>query len=81
MALVAAKDKAKQTADALEIKLGRVVNVAENAGGMMWTNAYFPQISNVTKSESSTTVADALGGALQPLSLDVTIVYELARET
>jgi uncharacterized protein YggE len=82
MALTAAKDKAMQTATALDIKLGRVVNVAENAGGMMWTNAYFPQVANAMEvNVAPRTVADALGGALQPLTLDVTIVYELARET
>jgi uncharacterized protein YggE len=81
MALTAAKDKANQTATALDIKLGRVVNVAENAGGMMWSNAYFPQVANAMESNAPRSVADALGGALQPLTLDVTIVYELARET
>jgi len=82
MALTAAKDKAMQTATALDIRLGRVMNVAENAGGMMWSAAYFPQVANMLESNTgSRTVADALGGALQPLTLDVTIVYELARQT
>ncbi len=82
MALTAAKDKAKQTAEALDIELGRVMNVVENAGGMMWSAAYFPQVANAMESNAGPrTVADALGGALQPLTLDVTIVYELARET
>lgn len=82
MALTAAKDKANQTATALDIKLGRVVNVAENAGGMMWSAAYFPKVANMMESNAGPrSVADALGGALQPLTLDVTIVYELARQT
>lgn len=82
MALAAAKDKAQTTASALDIKLGHVVNVAENAGGMMWSSAYFPQVANAMEANAAPrTVADALGGALQPLTLDVTIVYELARET
>lgn len=82
MALTAAKEKAKQTADALDIKVGRVVNVAENAGGMMWSSAYFPQVANAMEvNVAPRSVADALGGALQPLTLDVTIVYELARES
>jgi uncharacterized protein YggE len=80
MALTAAKDKAMQTASALDIKLGRIVNVGENAGGMMWTNAYFPKVANMMETNAPMTVSDALGGALQPLTLDVTIVYELARE-
>lgn len=82
MALKAAKDKAHQTATALDIKLGRVVSVGENAGGMMWTHAYFPQVANAMEASTAPrSVADALGGALQPLTLDVTIVYELSRET
>jgi uncharacterized protein YggE len=76
MALTAAKDKAKQTADALGIKLGRVVSVAENQGGYMWSAQYFP--SNASGSMDTRV---ALGGSLQPLSLDVTVGYELAKET
>ena len=75
MALTAAKDKAKQTADALGIKLGRVVAVAENAGGMMWSHTYFPQVANSMETRDA---AVALGGSLQPLTLDVTVGYELA---
>jgi uncharacterized protein YggE len=76
MALTAAKDKAKQTADALGIRLGRVVTVAENPGGAMWGNAYFPS-SNVAVVRDA---GVALGGALQSLTLDVTIGYELAKD-
>ena len=79
MALAAAKDKAKQTADALGISLGRVMSVAENQGGQMWSNYYFPQVANTM--EVSGTSAVALGGALQPLTLDITIGFELAKET
>ena len=80
MALAAAKDKAKQTADALGIKLGRVTSVAENQGGMMWTANYFPQVANaVTASDTSSAVV--LGGSLQPLTLDVTVGFELAKQT
>ena len=78
MALAAAKDKAQQTASALGIKLGRITSVAENVGGQMWSNAYFPQAANVAQAQPS---GSTLGGALQPLTLDVTIGYELARET
>jgi uncharacterized protein YggE len=78
MALAVAKDKAKQTADALGIKLGRVVSVAENQGGMMWSNQYFPSnASNVQVQDARV----ALGGTLQPLTLDVTVGYELAKAT
>jgi len=78
MALAAAKDKAEQTASTLGIKLGRITSVAENLGGQMWSNAYFPQVSNVAQSQAAPAT---LGGALQPLTLDVTIGYELAKET
>jgi uncharacterized protein len=77
MALNAAKDKAKQTADTLGIKLGRIVSVAENQGGYMWSQTYFP--SNAFARDAAAAVA--LGGSLQPLTLDVTIGYELATET
>jgi len=80
MALAAAKDKAKQTADALGIKLGRVMSVGENQGGYMWNATYFPQAVNAmaTRDNSGAVV---LGGALQPLTLDVTIGFELAKQT
>lgn len=77
MALAAAKDKAKQTADALGIKLGRVVTVGEAANGSMWGNAYFPQVAN---NEARVTSPGALGGTLQPLTLDITVGYELATQ-
>ena len=77
MALAAAKDKAKQTADTLGIGLGRVVSVAESQGGSMWRNAYFPQVANSMAVSDSSAVA--LGGALEPLTLDITIGFELAR--
>lgn len=76
MALTAAKEKAKQTADALEIRIGRVTSVGENQGGYMWSNAYFP--SNAVATDAAVTGGMTLGGALQPLSLDVTVTYELA---
>jgi len=75
MALAAAKAKAQQTADALGIKLGRITSVAENQGGSMWSSPYVPQIANVMERQGSST---ALGGALQPLTLEVTLGYELA---
>jgi len=80
MALTAAKEKAKQTADALGIHLGRVVSVAENPGGVMWQATYFPRVANAMEARNNA-AAVALGGSLQPLTLDVTVGYELARET
>ncbi|HUJ61379.1 MAG TPA: SIMPL domain-containing protein [Kofleriaceae bacterium] len=78
MALAAAKDKAQQTANALGIKLGRVISVGENAGGAMWNQPYFPQAANM---EASSGGGASLGGTLQPLTLDVTIGFELSRSS
>lgn len=77
-ALAAAKAKAEQTATALGIKLGRVVSVAENVGGYMWSSAYFP---NSASTMNGQTAAVAIGGSLQPLTLDVSVSYEFAKET
>ena len=77
MALVAAKDKAKQTAGTLDIKLGRIISVAENPNGAMWSNAYFPQANMAEMRNNS---GASLGGTMQPLTLEVTLGYELARE-
>jgi uncharacterized protein len=76
MALAAAKAKAEQTASALGIKLGRVLSVVENPGGMMWSQAYFPQVANAVETRDAAVV---LGGQLQPLTLDVSITYELPK--
>lgn len=78
MALEAAKAKAKQLADGVGIQLGPVVSVAENQGGSMWRSAYFPQVANTAEIRNSSSAA--LGGALQPLTLDITIAYELPHE-
>lgn len=75
-ALAAAKAKAQQTATALGIQLGRIVAVSENAGGQMWTNTYFPQNSVRVQNDSPGT---ALGGTMQPLSLEVSVGYELTK--
>ena len=69
LAIAAAKAKAEQTAHALGIRLGRIVSVAENQGGMMWSNEYFPA--------AASNAAAKLGATAQPLTLDVTIGYEL----
>ena len=76
MALIAAKDKAQQTVGTLGIKLGRVITVAETPNGTMWSNAYFPQAAN---NQASMASPGGLGGTMQPLTLDITVGYELAR--
>ena len=75
LALAAARDKAKQTAAALGIELGRVVAVSESAGGSMWSSAYFPQVANTMATNHAS--GAALGGTLQPLTLDVSVGYQL----
>ena len=77
MALKAAKEKAAQTAKALGIELGRIVTVAETPNGAMWGSAYFPQVANEAAARPS---SGALGGALQALTLDVTIGFELSKK-
>ncbi len=82
MALKAAKEKAQQTASALGIQLGHVTSVAEAPAGVMWHSAYFP---NYIANEANTAPAPdgrlAIGGALQPLTLDITVGFELAKQT
>jgi len=83
MALKAAKEKAELTAKTLGIEIGRVTSVAEVPAGYMWSNAYFP--SNVANEAAIAPAPNgqhiALGGALQPLTLDITIGYELSKRT
>ncbi len=75
MALAAAKDKAAQTAKVLGIRVGRVVAVNEAPAGMMWSSHYFPNDAGIR-----TTGSVSIGGALQPLTLDITIGFELAKD-
>jgi uncharacterized protein YggE len=78
MAIAAAKDKADQTAHDLGIHLGRVISVSESQGGTMWNQEYFPQAANVQQTSNG---GGSLGGTLQPLTLEITIGYELAQQT
>lgn len=82
MALAAAKDKAAQTAKSLGISISRVVSVAEAPAGVMWGSHYFPQVSNAMETRPSVPSGPgiAIGGALQPLTLDITIGFELGKE-
>lgn len=80
-ALVAARTKAKQTADVLGIHLGRVAAVSEGSSSYLYANAYFPaaRVANVTEAiDNSSPVA--LGAELQPLTIDVTVSYQLGDE-
>jgi hypothetical protein len=73
MALAAAKDKAKQTASALGVDIGKIMSVGENTGGYMWNQTYFPQNAVARDNSSGST----LGGTMQNLTLDVSIGYQL----
>jgi uncharacterized protein YggE len=79
MALTAAREKAKQTATALDFQLGRITTVSESAGGM-YNQTYFPQVANEMRTQPLPTgdTAVNLGAELQPLTLDITVGYELA---
>ncbi len=78
MALTAARDKAKQTAAALDIQLGAVVSVNESPAGM-YNQTYFPQVANAMRAETAAApVGVALGATLQPLTLEVTVGYQFA---
>jgi uncharacterized protein len=80
LALKAAKEKAQITTKALGIELGRVTAVAETPNGLMWSSHYFPNsVVNVSEQAPVAAQAAALGGALQPLTLDVTVSFELAK--
>ena len=85
MALRAAREKAELTAKTLGIELGRVTTVAEVPAGHMWRSAYFPNyVANVRESAPASASVDqaaVIGAASQTLTLDISISYELARET
>lgn len=81
MAIAAARDKAEQTAHALGIHLGRITAVSESPNGVMWGNAYFPQAMANVAERGGGGGNVSLGGTLQPLTLDVSISYELAKTT
>lgn len=76
LALDAAAAKAKQMTSKLGTSLGAVVGIAEQSGGSLWSNAYFPQTTapNVTGNavDGALTTAEA-----QTLTLDVSVTYQL----
>ena len=72
MALTAARAKAKQMTDALGIKLGRVVSIAETRND---GSAYNPLVSNTVIIAPR---SEVLEGTTQQLTLDVTLGFELA---
>lgn len=76
MALLAAKAKAEQTAKTLDIKLGRIVNVTEAPMTPAWgRQLYSNYLGNSGASMPSS--GEALGGTMQPLTLDITLELDL----
>ncbi|MEO8702367.1 MAG: SIMPL domain-containing protein [Kofleriaceae bacterium] len=78
MALAAAKDKAAQTARALGVALGRVITVSEAPNGYMWSNGYFPR-ANEVRAQPSSDGTPSIGGVMQPLTLEISIGFELGK--
>lgn len=71
MALTAARAKAKQMTDALGIKLGRVISIAETRND---NSAYYPSVTNTVITAPR---SEVLEGTTQQLTLDVTLGFEL----
>jgi uncharacterized protein len=79
MALKAAREKAEATAKALGVTLGHVVAVNEAPNGYMWRNAYFPANEMKVADRPDAGGMVTLGASLQPLTLEVTVGYDLPR--
>jgi uncharacterized protein YggE len=75
MAVAAARAKAKQLADDVGAKLGRVMSVVEASGSSGCWGAGGSQLSNMVEVRSNGSAS--VEGALQPLTLEVTLGYEL----
>jgi uncharacterized protein YggE len=75
MALRAAREKAEQSARTLEIKLGRIFTVTEATMDPTWSQIYPNYASNGGSAVTSS--GDSLGGALQKLTLEVTLEFDL----
>jgi uncharacterized protein YggE len=79
-ALIAAREKAKQTAQTLGIELGRISAVSEGSASYLYANAYFPRVANDMATLDSSIQSIALGGELQPLTIDVQVTYSLDQD-
>ena len=67
-ALAAAQAKAKDTAATLGLTLGRITTVSDASQSYLYSNEYFP---------SGGGGGGGLGGETQPLTIDVTLTYEI----
>jgi uncharacterized protein len=77
-ALLSAKDKAKQTATTLEIHLGKVSGVAETPNGYLFSNEYFPRSVTLADAQTAPENIMKIAAELQPLTLEITVTYDLA---
>jgi uncharacterized protein YggE len=68
-ALKNAQDKAKDTASTLGLRLGRITAVADASQSYLYTSEYFPSAAD--------SGAVALGGETQPITVEVTLTYEI----
>src|SRR5262249_47597475 len=66
-ALVAAQTKAKETAATLGISLGRITAVSDASQSFLYSNEYFPSAGS----------PGGLGGEEQPLTIAVTLTYDI----
>jgi uncharacterized protein YggE len=73
-ALVAARDKARQTAATLELALGRITTIAEQSPSPLYSGAYFARAANTVSAEAA---PQPLAGEAQALTIDVTVTYDL----
>ena len=83
LALTAAKAKAEQSARTLGIRIGRILSVEEMAASAVrWDRHLYSNYLGNNPGNTGVTApsSGALGGTLQPLSLDVTISFELPTE-
>jgi uncharacterized protein len=74
MALKAAQEKARRTASTLGIGLGRITGVSEQQESPGFISPYMARAANV---QDSMAIAGAIGAVLQPLTLDITVTYDL----
>jgi uncharacterized protein YggE len=84
LALTAAKAKAEQSAKTLGIRIGRIMSVEEMAANAVtWGRHLYPNYLGNNPSSTGAAAPSsgaALGGTLQPLTLDITISFELPTE-
>jgi uncharacterized protein YggE len=73
-ALEAAKEKARRTAATLGIPLGHVSSVAEQNPTPDVNRSYYMRATNAQENMDA---AGAIGAELQPLTLEVTVTYDL----